>query len=385
MATINELQLAKELIKFPTVTPIDAGIMKFLEKKLKTLGFKTKVLEFREKDSKPVKNIYARLGNKGPNFCYAGHLDVVPAGNLKDWTVNPFKPSVKKGYLIGRGANDMKSSIAAFVSAVSNFVANKRDFNGSISLLITGDEEGDAINGTKKVVEYLKKKKEKIDFCLVGEPTNPNKLGEMIKIGRRGSMTGRLSIIGIQGHVAYPNRANNPSTALVQILKELKEIKFDNGTKDFQPTNLEITKINIDNFADNVIPGLANAKFNIRFNNKHSSNSIKKKINKIIKKISNKNKSKFKIDYRVSGEAFLTKPNNTTYMIQDIIKKITKIKPKLSTTGGTSDARFIRKIAPCLEFGLVGKTMHKVDEAVSLSDLKKLTLIYSTILKNYFK
>ena len=385
MATINELQLAKELIKFPTVTPVDAGIMKFLEKKLKTLGFKTKVLEFREKDSKPVKNIYARLGNKGPNFCYAGHLDVVPAGNLKDWTVNPFKPSVKKGYLIGRGANDMKSSIAAFVSAVSNFVANKRDFNGSVSLLITGDEEGVAINGTKKVVEYLKKKKEKIDFCLVGEPTNPNKLGEMIKIGRRGSMTGRLSIIGIQGHVAYPNRANNPSTALVQILKELKEIKFDNGTKDFQPTNLEITKINIDNFADNVIPGLANAKFNIRFNNKHSSNSIKKKINKIIKKISNKNKSKFKIDYRVSGEAFLTKPNNTTYMIQDIIKKITKIKPKLSTTGGTSDARFIRKIAPCLEFGLVGKTMHKVDEAVSLSDLKKLTLIYSTILKNYFK
>ena len=385
MATINELQLAKELIKFPTVTPVDAGIMKFLEKKLKTLGFKTKVLEFREKDSKPVKNIYARLGNKGPNFCYAGHLDVVPAGNLKDWTVNPFKPSVKRGYLIGRGANDMKSSIAAFVSAVSNFVADKRDFNGSISLLITGDEEGVAINGTKKVVEYLKKKKEKIDFCLVGEPTNPNKLGEMIKIGRRGSMTGRLSIIGIQGHVAYPNRANNPSTALVQILKELKEIKFDNGTKDFQPTNLEITKINIDNFADNVIPGLANAKFNIRFNNKHSSNSIKKKINKIIKNISKKNKSKFKIDYSVSGEAFLTKPNNTTYMIQDIIKKVTKIKPKLSTTGGTSDARFIRKIAPCLEFGLVGKTMHKVDEAVSLSDLKKLTLIYSTILKNYFK
>jgi len=385
MASINELQLAKELIKFPTVTPIDAGIMKFLEKKLKTLGFKTKILEFKEKNSKPVKNLYARLGNKAPNFCYAGHLDVVPAGDLKEWTVNPFKPSIKKGYLIGRGANDMKSSIAAFVSAVNNFVRNKRKFNGSISLLITGDEEGVAINGTKKVVDYLKKKKEKIDFCLVGEPTNPNKLGEMIKIGRRGSMTGRLSIIGIQGHVAYPQRANNPSTALVQILKELKEIKFDNGTKDFQPTNLEITRININNSADNVIPGLANAKFNIRFNNKHTSSSIKKKIDKIIRKISNKNKSKYKIDYSVSGEAFLTKPNNTTFMIRDIIKKITKIKPQLSTTGGTSDARFIRKIAPCLEFGLVGKTMHKVDEAVSLSDLKKLTLIYSNILQNYFK
>ena len=385
MASINELQLAKELIKFPTVTPVDAGIMKFLEKKLKTLGFKTKILEFKEKNSKPVKNLYARLGNKGPNFCYAGHLDVVPAGNLKDWTVNPFKPSIKKGHLIGRGANDMKSSIAAFVSAVSNFVGNKRRFNGSISLLITGDEEGVAINGTKKVVDYLRKKKEKIDFCLVGEPTNPNKLGEMIKIGRRGSMNGRLSIIGVQGHVAYPQRANNPSTALVQILNELKKIKFDNGTKDFQPTNLEITKINIDNSADNVIPGLANAKFNIRFNNKHTSSSIKKKIDRIIKKISNKNKSKYKIDYSVSGEAFLTKPNNTTFMIRDIIKKITKIKPQLSTTGGTSDARFIRKIAPCLEFGLVGKTMHKVDEAVSLSDLKKLTLIYSNILQNYFK
>ena len=385
MQKINELQLAKELIRFPSVTPVDAGIMSFLEKKLKQLGFKTKVLEFREKNSKPVKNLYARLGNKSPNFCYAGHLDVVPAGNLKDWTVNPFKPSIKKGHLIGRGANDMKSSIAAFVSAVSNFIENYSNFSGSISLLITGDEEGAAINGTKKVVEYLKKRKEKIDFCLVGEPTNPSKLGEMIKIGRRGSMNGRLTITGVQGHVAYPHRANNPSTALVQILKLIKDIKFDQGTKDFQPTNLEITKININNTADNVIPGVATATFNIRFNNKHSSSSLKKKINKVIKKISAKNKSKYKIEYSVSGEAFLTNPNKTTFMIQDVIKKITKIKPKLSTTGGTSDARFIRKIAPCLEFGLVGKTMHKVDEAVSLSDLKKLTLIYSNILKNYFK
>ena len=385
MLRLNELQLAKELIRFPSVTPVDAGVMSFLEKKLKKLGFKTKILEFREKNTKPVKNLYAKLGNKSPNFCYAGHLDVVPAGNLKDWTVNPFKPSIKKGHLIGRGANDMKSSIAAFVTAVSKFIQKNKKFNGSISLLITGDEEGVAINGTKKVVEYLKKKKEKINFCLVGEPTNPNKLGEMIKIGRRGSITGKLIVIGVQGHVAYPNRANNPSTALVQILKELKGIKFDKGTKDFQPTNLEITKINIDNSADNVIPGLACASFNIRFNNKHSSNTLKSKINKIVKKICNKNKSKYKIEYNVSGEAFLTSPNETTYMIQNTIKKITKIKPRLSTTGGTSDARFIRKISPCLEFGLVGKTMHKVDEVVALKDLKKLTLIYSNILENYFK
>jgi len=385
MKTLNQLQLAKELIRFPSITPVDAGIMKFLEKKLKRLGFKTKTLEFKERGFKPVKNLYARYGNKSPNFCYAGHLDVVPPGNIKDWTTNPFKPSVKKGHLIGRGANDMKSSIAAFVSAVSSFLSKNKKFNGSISLLITGDEEGDAVNGTKKVVEFLRKKREKINFCLVGEPTNPNVLGEMIKIGRRGSLTGKLIIFGLQGHVAYPSRANNPSTIIVNILKKLKEIKFDKGTRDFQPTNLEVTKININNTADNVIPATAEATFNIRFNNKHSSNSLKKKLNKIFKKMTKKHKSKFKIEYRVSGEAFLTKPNKTTFMIQSIIKKITKLKPKLSTTGGTSDLRFIRKICPGLEFGLVGKTMHKVDEAVSLKDLKKITKIYEDILKNYFK
>ena len=385
MKTLNQLQLAKELIRFPSITPVDAGIMKFLEKKLKKLGFKTKTLEFKERGFKPVKNLYARFGNKSPNFCYAGHLDVVPPGNIKDWTTNPFRPSIKRGHLIGRGANDMKSSIAAFVSAVSKFLSKNKKFNGSISLLITGDEEGDAVNGTKKVVEFLRKKREKINFCLVGEPTNPNVLGEMIKIGRRGSLTGKLIIFGLQGHVAYPSRANNPSTIIVNILKKLKEIKFDKGTKDFQPTNLEVTKINIDNTADNVIPATAEATFNIRFNNKHSSNSLKKKLNKIFRKMTKKHKSKFKIEYRVSGEAFLTKPNKTTFMIQNIIKKITKLKPKLSTTGGTSDLRFIRTICPGLEFGLVGKTMHKVDEAVSLKDLKNLTKIYENILKNYFK
>ena len=385
MKTVNELKLAKELIKFPSITPVDAGVMKFLEKKLKKLGFKTKILEFKEKNFKPVKNLYARLGKKGPNFCYAGHLDVVPPGNIKNWTVNPFKPSVKKAHLIGRGANDMKSSIACFVSAVSQFLNKNKYFNGSISLLITGDEEGDAVNGTKKVVKYLKKKREKINFCLVGEPTNPNRLGEMIKIGRRGSVTGKLTIFGLQGHVAYPHRANNPSTIIIKILKELKEIRFDKGTRDFQPTNLEVTKINVENKADNIIPAIAEATFNIRFNNKHSSASIKKRLNKIFNKISIKNKARYKVEYRVSGEAFLTKVNKTTLMIQNVIKKITKIKPKLSTTGGTSDLRFIRAISPGLEFGLVGKTMHKVDEAVSLRDLKNLTKIYQNILQNYFK
>ena len=385
MKTYNEIELAKGLIRYPSITPVDAGVMKYLEKILKSLGFKTKILEFKEKNFKPVKNLYARFGNKGPNFCFAGHLDVVPPGNIKDWTINPFKPSVKKGHLIGRGANDMKSSIGSFVSAVSIFLNKNKKFRGSISFLITGDEEGDAVNGTKKVVDYLKKKKEKINFCLVGEPTNPNKLGEMIKIGRRGSLTGKLTIIGVQGHVAYPHRANNPTTTIIKILNELKKIKFDKGTKNFQPSNLEITKINVINNADNVIPKSAEATFNIRFNNKHSSSSIKKKLNKIFRKITIKSNSRYKIEYRVSGEAFLTRPNTTTFMIQNIIKKITKIKPKLSTTGGTSDLRFIKKLSPGLEFGLVGKTMHKVDEAVSLKDLKKLTKIYYQILDNYFK
>ena len=377
---ISELKLAKELISKPSVTPEDAGAINVLAKNLRSLGFKCQLINF-----KNIKNLYAKLGNSSPNFCYAGHTDVVPPGNISDWSVDPFKPTIKNNKLIGRGANDMKASIACFVTAVSRFKVKNSKFKGSISLLITGDEEGLAINGTKKVVEYLRRKKEKINFCIVGEPTNPNKLGEMIKIGRRGSITGRLTVIGSQGHVAYPKRANNPSDVIVKILKKLKEIKLDKGTKNFQASNLEITKINIDNHADNVIPGLGHAVFNIRFNNRHSSNSLKIKLNTIIKSISKKAKCKFKINYQVSGEAFLTKPNKTTYMVQNIIKKITKIKPKLSTAGGTSDARFIRKIAPCLEFGLVGKTMHKVDESVPLSDLKKLSNIYLNILESYFK
>jgi len=377
---ISELKLAKELIRKPSVTPKDAGAINILAKNLRSLGFKCHLINF-----KNIKNLYAKLGKSSPNFCYAGHTDVVPPGNISDWSVNPFKPTVKNNKLIGRGANDMKSSIACFVAAVSRFKNKNKKFKGSISFLITGDEEGMAVNGTKKVVEYLKRKNEKINFCIVGEPTNPNKLGEMIKIGRRGSMTGKLNIIGTQGHVAYPHRANNPSDTMVRILKKIKELKLDNGTKKFQPSNLEITKINIDNHADNVIPGSAEAVFNIRFNNKHSSGSLKKKLNKIFKSISKKAKCKFKINYEVSGEAFLTKPNKTTYMVQNTIKKITKIKPTLSTTGGTSDARFIRKITPCIEFGLVGKTMHKIDESVPLSDLKKLSNIYLNILENYFK
>ena len=319
MAIINELQLSKELIRFPSVTPKDAGAIRFLSKKLKKLGFDCKILEFKGKGSKPIKNLYARIGKKRPNLCYAGHTDVVPPGNLKDWTANPFKPLVKKNYLIGRGSNDMKSSIACFVAAVSQFLHKKHSLNGSISFLITGDEEGFAINGTKKVVDYLKRKKEKIDFCIVGEPTNPKKLGEMIKIGRRGSLSGKIEIIGTQGHIAYPHLSNNPINTLVSICKKLKEKKLDKGNKNFQPSNLEFTSINVDNKAHNVIPARARAQFNIRYNNLHTSNSLKKKISLIVKKISKKNKCNYKIDYMVNGEAFLTKPGKTIFLAIKIV------------------------------------------------------------------
>ena len=385
MRNLNELTIAKELIQFPSITPKDAGAIAYLNNKLKKLGFNCKVLEFKDKKSKPIKNLYARLGKKSPNLCYAGHTDVVPPGNVADWTINPFKPTIKRKHLIGRGANDMKSSIACFISAVDKFLKKRKKFGGSISFLITGDEEGLAINGTKKVVEYLKNKKEKIDFCIVGEPTNPNKLGEMIKIGRRGSLSGKIEIFGTQGHVAYPHLSNNPINTLVTICKKLKGKKLDKGNKNFQPSNLEFTSINVDNKAHNVIPARARAQFNIRYNNLHTSSSLKKKISFIVKKMCKKSKCNFKIDYMVNGDAFLTKPGKTILLAKKIIKKITRINPKFSTTGGTSDARFIKKIAPCLEFGLVNKTMHRVDECVSLSDLKKLTKIYNEILVEYFK
>lgn len=377
---INELKLAKELIRRPSVTPKDAGTINILAKNLRSLGFKCQMMNF-----KNIKNLYAKLGESSPNFCYAGHTDVVPVGDLKSWSVNPFSGAVKNNKLVGRGASDMKGSIACFIAAVSQFKKVKPKFKGSISLLITGDEEAIAINGTKKVVEKLKKRKEKINFCLVGEPTNLTKLGQMMKIGRRGSVTGYLTVYGTQGHVAYPHQANNPAPVITKILNQINNIKLDKGTKNFQPSNLEVVKINIENTADNVIPAEAKATFNIRFNNKHSSNSLKKKLNKVFSNICKRSRCSFKISYMVSGEAFLTTPNKTTYMIQNIVKKITKIKPKLSTAGGTSDARFIRKISPCVEFGLVGRTAHMVNEMVSVSDMKKLKKIYLNILQNYFK
>jgi len=385
LKTINEVFLARDLVRCKSVTPKDDGAINIVAKNLKKLGFKCQFMEFKEKGTPQIKNLYAKIGKNSPNFCFAGHTDVVPVGDLKSWTVNPFGGVIKNQKLIGRGVSDMKGSIACFIAAVSEFLKINKKINGSISLLITGDEETVAINGTKKVIEKLIQKKEKINFCIVGEPTNENKLGEMIKIGRRGSITGHLTIIGIQGHVAYPHSSNNPSTIIVEVLNKIKKLKLDRGNKDFEASNLEITKINIDNTADNVIPAEAKASFNVRFNNLHTSSSIKKKLNKIFSSTSKKFKANYKIRYHVSGESFLTKPNKIVYMIKNVIKKSTKINPVLSTTGGTSDARFIKKISPCVEFGLIAKTIHQVDEMARLADLRKLKNIYRDILFNYFK
>ena len=385
LKTISEVSLARDLVKCQSVTPKDDGAINVVAKNLKKLGFKCQIMEFQEKGTAKIKNLYARIGKSSPNFCFAGHTDVVPVGDLKSWTVNPFGGVIKNQKLIGRGVSDMKGSIACFVSAVSEFLKKNKKLKGSISFLITGDEETIAINGTQKVIEKLIQKKEKIDFCIVGEPTNENKLGDMIKIGRRGSITGHLTILGTQGHVAYSYTYNNPSTVIVEILNNIKKLKLDSGNKDFQPSNLEVTKISIDNTADNVVPAEAKASFNIRFNNLHTSSSLKKKLNKIFSSITKKSKANYTIKYNVSGESFLTTPSKTVYMIKNVIKKSTKINPVLSTTGGTSDARFIKKIAPCIEFGLIAKTIHQVDEMARVADLKKLKNIYLDILVNYFK
>ena len=383
---LNPVELTSALIKCRSITPTSAGSIDLIISYLEPMGFICTKIDFGQGDEK-VENLYARLGSLEPNICFAGHVDVVPTGDEQSWSIDPFGGEIKKGKIWGRGAADMKSGIAAFIAAVSEFMETNKNLKdyGSISFIITSDEEGKAINGTKKVVEWLINKSEKISGCIVGEPTNPNKLGEMIKIGRRGSISGNIIVSGSQGHVAYPHLSNNPINTLVKICKKLNEHKLDKGNKNFQPSNLEITSINVDNAATNVIPAKARAQFNVRFNNLHTSSSLKKKINSIVKNLCKKNKCKFKIDFHVNGESFLTKPNKTIYMARNIIKKVTKIKPKFSTTGGTSDARFIKKIAPCLEFGLVNKTMHKVDECVSLKDLKNLTKIYQNILEDYFR
>ena len=378
---IDALELARALIRCPSVTPADAGALDTLQAALQGLGFHCHRLMFSENGTPDVNNLYARLGNTAPNFCFAGHTDVVPVGNEAGWTVDPFGAEIIDDVLYGRGATDMKGAIACFVEAISRFV-NRRgnNFGGSISLLITGDEEGPSINGTRKVLGWMTEQGETLDACIVGEPTNPSVLGDMVKIGRRGSLSGFLTVHGTQGHTAYPHLADNPLSRLVPMLAAITAEQLDEGTDHFQPSNLQLTTVDVGNTATNIIPGSARATFNIRFNDLHSSDSIIDWVRGKFDAVG----GEYEVDFQRTGEAFLTPPGALSDLLTSAVARTTNRTPDLSTTGGTSDARFIKDFCPIAEFGLISQTMHKTDERVALSDLAKLTDIYEAVLDGYF-
>ena len=380
-APVDAVELARALIRCPSVTPEDGGSQETLARALESLGFVCHRMAFEAAGTPDVKNLYARLGTGSPNFCFAGHTDVVPVGDLDAWTVDPFGAEIHDGVLYGRGAADMKGAIAAFVGAVSRFLDRRGNaFDGSISLLITGDEEGPAINGTVKVLRWMEERGERIDDCLVGEPTNPTRLGEMIKIGRRGSLSGWLTVRGVQGHTAYPQLADNPLPRLARMLSALADTPIDDGTDHFQPSNLQLTTVDVGNAATNVIPAVARAAFNIRFNDLHTGEDILAWVRERLDSVG----GEYELDTHLTGESFLTPPGRLSGLIQQSIGSTVGAEAELSTTGGTSDARFIKDHCAVAEFGAIGQTMHKVDERVSLADLSALGEIYEGVLNGYF-
>ena len=382
------ISLTKELIKFPSFSGKHDEVINFIDNFLRNNHFTTQQLEFSGNNSYPVNNLWAIFNSSAKkNLYFAGHSDVVAVGDLAKWSFPPFLGSVNLGKIFGRGAVDMKGAIACFLMATQDFLIKyhyKIDFG--IGFLITNDEESDSINGTKKMLQWLEEKNHQIDCCIVGEPTNPNEIGEMIKIGRRGSVNFQLKIIGKQGHVAYPENAINPNKILIDILHQLQIHVFDNGNEFFDPTNLEITSINSDNLGNNVIPEFATANFNIRFNNLHKSQKIIELIQFVCEKNAIAMKAKIDLQYKVSGEAFLSQPHNLADITKNAIKKITNKTTIFSTTGGTSDARFIKSFAnEVIEFGLINKTAHQIDENVEINDLISLYMIYQEILENFNK
>jgi succinyl-diaminopimelate desuccinylase len=381
MAAIDPVTLTQALIRCPSVTPVDAGALGVLEYALKPLGFVCHRLPFSAPGTPDVDNLYARLGASGPNLCFAGHTDVVPVGDETAWSHPPFAATIADGILYGRGAVDMKTAIACFAAATARYLEEQGDtFTGSISFLITGDEEGPAINGTPKVLEWMKDRSETMDACIVGEPTNTTTLGECIKIGRRGSLNGFIMQHGTQGHVAYPQHADNPVPKLVKLLSALSTATLDQGTEHFQPSNLEVTTLDTHNSTTNLIPNAAKAGFNIRFNDLHTSASLKTWLLGILSGAGDN----FDLDIQVSGEAFLTPPGLLSDVMSAAVTTVTGLTPELSTSGGTSDARFIKDHCPVAEFGLMNATAHKIDERVALADIHTLTDIYVEMLRGFF-
>ena len=380
IGTANPIELTKTLINCRSVTPENDGAIEQVSHWLEEIGFKSEILNFEEEGTASIKNLWSKMGSKGPTICFAGHTDVVPTGNIDEWSSDPFVANEVNDKIIGRGAADMKGSIASFISATNRFVKEYPDFPGSIGFIITGDEEGCAINGTKKILTWMKSNNISFDDCLVGEPTNPNSLGEMIKIGRRGSVNGVITVKGVQGHVAYPHLADNPIPKLIKILENLINQKLDDGTEHFQPSNIEITSIDIGNTATNVIPKEASANFNIRYNDIFDREKIEEEVHNRIRSLN----YDYSIKFEHSGDSFLTSPGKLTKNLSKIIEDQTGNTPELSTSGGTSDARFIKDYGNVVEFGLIGATMHKVDESASIKDIKNLTEIYYQLLKKYF-
>jgi succinyl-diaminopimelate desuccinylase len=375
----DPIELACDLIRKPSVTPADMGALDIVQQSLEALGFWVKRYQFEDVD-----NLYARLGNSAPNFCFAGHTDVVPTGDVTKWSVDPFEAALKDGILIGRGAADMKGGIAAFIAATARFLGANGPPKGSISFLITGDEEGIAINGTKKLLVVISAAGEVLDHCLVGEPTNPDALGDMIKNGRRGSLNCKVTATGIQGHVAYPHKAANSVRAMITFLDAIQNQVLDQGAQGFQPSNLEVVTIDVGNPASNVIPEVATARFNIRFNTAHSGASLSHWLEEEAAKVNAGFDGNIALDIAVSGEAFFTHPGKLTDVVQDACEAVTGRRPELSTTGGTSDARFIKDYCPVCEFGLVGATMHQINERVATADIETLTQVYERVLVDYF-
>ncbi len=392
MTATDPVANLQTLIRCPSVTPAEGGALSALEAMLSPLGFKVDKVKATEPGTPDIENLYARLGGEGPHLMFAGHTDVVPVGDEAAWTHPPFAAEIADGELFGRGAVDMKGGVACFVAAIARYIEKHGAPKGSVSFLITGDEEGPAINGTIKLLQWAAERGERWDACLVGEPTNPNKLGDMIKIGRRGSLSGKITVHGVQGHAAYPHLADNAVRGILQLTQALMDPPFDAGTDNFQPSNLEVTTIDVGNPATNIVPAKATASFNIRFNDTWTAASLQQEILRRLdvaaaEGVLRPGRAPLKYDIvwaERPSHVFLTRNNALIASLSSAVESVTGQSPKLSTTGGTSDARFIKDYCPVVEFGLVGQTMHMVDERVAISDLERLTVIYETFIERWF-
>ena len=380
------LQIAQDLIACESVTPEDAGALDVLIGALKPARFTFWRLNFKDEDTPPVDNLYARFGEGPPHLCFAGHVDVVPPGDSALWRHPPFAAEISDGVLYGRGASDMKGAIACFTAAALDYIKSRgRELDGSISFLITGDEEGPAINGTSKVLAWMKEQGERLDHCVVGEPTNAKRIGEALKIGRRGSLNGTLKVTGVQGHVAYPHLANNPVKGLVKILARLYETPLDYGSAHFSPSNFEVTSVDVGNPTTNIIPATVAARFNVRFNDRHSAESLKVHINEQAAIALSGTDLSLSIDFEPPSVSFVTDLGPLDALLSEAINEVTGLTPSLSTDGGTSDARFIKEYCPVVEFGLTTASIHKADEHVAVADLEALTAVYRRFIALYFE